>query len=124
MCLNEKETNPHLFIHCQIVLQLWSRIIQLFEISWITPPSILALTSCSFESNWPKSGRILWKAALDATVWTIWLERTSRIFRGIKIELPALFHKVTSMVIFWASNHNLFAGISAASFLCNWVNLI
>ncbi|KAL4194847.1 hypothetical protein AMTRI_Chr05g61560 [Amborella trichopoda] len=74
--------------------------------------------------HWPKARRTIWKAAVAAIIWTIWNERNSRIFQGIATEGPTLFHKVTSLVTFWASNHRIFAGFPANTFLYNWKNIM
>ncbi|KAL4200750.1 hypothetical protein AMTRI_Chr02g255160 [Amborella trichopoda] len=113
MCLCEEESNSHLFIHCSLALNLWSRILRLFGLSWVIPESYKALFSM-----------LLWKASMVATIWVIWLERNTRIFRGVKCEPTALFNKITAQVIFWASNHKAFKGITAASFLLDWENLL
>ncbi|KAL4190525.1 hypothetical protein AMTRI_Chr07g76140 [Amborella trichopoda] len=119
MCLCEEESNPHLFIHCNLALNLWSRILSLFGLSWVTLASLVALLKFSIDSPWPKAGRLLWWASIAATIWVIWTERNSRIFRGIKCEASTLFHKITSQVIFWASNHKEFKGMSTSTFLQN-----
>ncbi|KAL4199871.1 hypothetical protein AMTRI_Chr03g53480 [Amborella trichopoda] len=123
MCLCDEESNPHLFIHCDLALNLWSRLLRHLGRTWVTPVSLLALFKLSLNSLWPKVGRLLWKAPIAAMIWVIWTERNSRIFRGAKCEASALFHKITAHVIFWASNHKAFKGISAAT-LQNWKGIL
>ncbi|KAL4194263.1 hypothetical protein AMTRI_Chr05g67750 [Amborella trichopoda] len=124
MCLCEEESNSHLFIYCSLALNLWSRILPVFGLSWVIPESYEALLSMSLDSHWPKASKILWKASMAATICVIWLERNTRIFRGVKCEPTALFNKITAQVIFWASNHKAFKGIPAASFLQDRENLL
>ncbi|KAL4191383.1 hypothetical protein AMTRI_Chr07g29630 [Amborella trichopoda] len=123
MCQSE-ESNPHLFIHCSLAQDLWSLLVQLFGFQWVTPPLVTVLISSYHVPYWPKAGRTLWKAAMAATIWVIWLERNARIFQGRKKEVPTLFHKVTSLVIFWASNHKVFSEISVNTFLSQWENTL
>ncbi|KAL4194746.1 hypothetical protein AMTRI_Chr05g61050 [Amborella trichopoda] len=124
MCLCEEGSNLHLFIHCNLALNLWSRILCLFGLSCVISESRHALLSMYLDSHWQKVGRLLWKASMAATIWAIWLERNERIFHGVKCEPSTLFHKITAQVIFWASNHTAFKGISEATFLHEWENVL
>ncbi|KAL4181162.1 hypothetical protein AMTRI_Chr12g269890 [Amborella trichopoda] len=117
MCLSEEESNPHLFIHFNLADNLWSQLLQLFGLQWVTPPTVKVLISSYHVYQWLKAGRTMWKVATEATIWVIWLERNVRIFQGHKLEVLALFHKVTSLVTLWASNHRVFLEISANNFL-------
>ncbi|KAL4199260.1 hypothetical protein AMTRI_Chr03g50280 [Amborella trichopoda] len=67
MCLNEEETISHLLLHCDFAYSLWSLLIQLFRLSWVLPPS-----TQTYEDSFRKSGKILWKASVAATLWHIW----------------------------------------------------
>ncbi|KAL4189211.1 hypothetical protein AMTRI_Chr08g205860 [Amborella trichopoda] len=124
MCLEEEENVTHLLLHCKFAFSVWSKLIQLFNLTWVIPPSIPSLLTLSFEDKWRKSGKILWKASLVATLWHLWKERNSRTFQGEKNSTHTLFHKITDSVIFWATQHKLFMGISASSFLQEWSNLL
>ncbi|KAL4184977.1 hypothetical protein AMTRI_Chr10g228280 [Amborella trichopoda] len=118
-CLCEEETNPHLFLHCNLAYGLWGQMLQLSGVQWIMRTTVKELLSLYPVLHWPMARRTIWKAAVAAIIWTIWNERNSRIFQGIATEGPALFHKVTSLVTFWASNHRIFVGLPANSFLYN-----
>ncbi|XP_020520359.1 serine carboxypeptidase-like 47 [Amborella trichopoda] len=72
ICLSEEESNPHLFIHCSLVYDLWSQVLQLFHLQWVTPPSVTALISSYYDCHWTNACRILWKDAIAATIWVIW----------------------------------------------------
>ncbi|KAL4201580.1 hypothetical protein AMTRI_Chr02g216840 [Amborella trichopoda] len=123
MCECEEEINSHLFLLCAFSSDLWGRVLKLFGLQWVTL-SVKALLTFNFESSWPKAGRILWKATVAATIWLVWLERNSRIFLGTKLSVPAIFHKVTTLVTFWASNMKFFAGIRGSFFLSHWGNIL
>ncbi|KAL4182544.1 hypothetical protein AMTRI_Chr11g93810 [Amborella trichopoda] len=115
MCLNEEESNPHLFLHCSQAFELWSLILQLFRIQWVLPSSVKALISSYSGCHWPKAGRTLWKSTIATTIWVIWLDRNKRVFQGHKNEVPVLFHKVTT--------HKDFVGIPTNTFLSQWENI-
>ncbi|KAL4192766.1 hypothetical protein AMTRI_Chr06g195940 [Amborella trichopoda] len=124
MCLSKEESNPHLFIHYELARNFWSQLSQLFGFQRVTPPTGKALISSKHASHWPKAGRTLWKASIAASIWVIWVERNTRIFQGHKLQVLALFHKVTTPVTFWASNHRVFSGLSANTFLSQWENIL
>ncbi|KAL4204372.1 hypothetical protein AMTRI_Chr01g109510 [Amborella trichopoda] len=124
LCQCEEESNSHLFIHCNTAHKIWGHILQLCGVQWVMLPTVKELLSSYPASHWLKAGRTLWKAAGAAIVWIIWKERNSRIFQGIAIECPALFHKVTSLVTFWASNHGIFSWLPANTFLSHWENIM
>ncbi|KAL4187984.1 hypothetical protein AMTRI_Chr09g41890 [Amborella trichopoda] len=103
---------------------LWSQLLQLFGFQWVTPLTVKALISSEYASHWSKAGKTLWKTAIVASMWVIWVERNTRIFQGHKLQVPTLFHKVTSLATFWASNHRVFLGISANTYLSQWENIL
>ncbi|KAL4192882.1 hypothetical protein AMTRI_Chr06g196500 [Amborella trichopoda] len=119
-----RRNNPHLFLHCNLAYGLWGQILQLCGVQWVMPATVKELLSLYLVLHWPKAGRIIWKATVATIIWTIWNERNSRIFQGIATEGPALLHKVTSLITSWASNHRIFAGLPASSFLYNWGNIM
>ncbi|KAL4178952.1 hypothetical protein AMTRI_Chr13g117720 [Amborella trichopoda] len=124
MCLCEEESNPHLFIHCNMAHNLWGQMLQLFGVQWGTPPMVKDLISADHASHWSKAGRILWRAVVVAIVWVIWIERNSRLFQGLTTQGPTLFHKVTSLVTLWDSNQRIFAGFPPNTFLSQWEKIL
>ncbi|KAL4187629.1 hypothetical protein AMTRI_Chr09g39970 [Amborella trichopoda] len=103
---------------------LWGQMLQLCGVQWVLPATVKELLPLDPVLHWLKAGRTIWKAAVAAIIWTIWNDRNSRNFQGIATEGPTLFHKVTSLVTFWASNHRIFAGLPASAFLYNWKNIM
>ncbi|KAL4183553.1 hypothetical protein AMTRI_Chr11g155670 [Amborella trichopoda] len=85
MCLNEDETISHLLLHCDFAYSVWSLLIQLFRLSWVLPPSVQAMLTQTYEDGFRKSGKILWKASVAATLWHIWGERTRGYFEELRI---------------------------------------
>ena len=46
MCKCNDESVDHLFIHCPVVMDLWSMVLGLFGVSWVMPQLVVGLLAC------------------------------------------------------------------------------
>jgi hypothetical protein len=73
----ERETS-HLFLHCEVALLIWRKVLDWLEINFITPQNLLVHFVCW---NGEVNPRKFWKAfwlIWHATIWMIWKERNVR----------------------------------------------
>ena len=72
----------HLFLHCHTAVQLWHRLFQAAQISWVMPASSISMLS-EFIHAFGKGekARVLWKCSVMATFWVIWLKEIEGFFK-------------------------------------------
>jgi hypothetical protein len=46
MCKKSGETPDHLFLHCDIVGDLWNLVLQMFVVEWVMPRQVVELLAC------------------------------------------------------------------------------
>nr|XP_025703058.1 uncharacterized protein LOC112803815 [Arachis hypogaea] len=93
LCSKSEETVFHLFLGCDITWQVWCAWLHAFGRSWCPPGNL----KDHFESwitmaIW-KVERKRWFLGFFAVVWTIWLERNSRLFRNHRSSLREIINK-------------------------------
>lgn len=59
-----------------------------------------------FDYN--KMAKVLWQCMVLALLWTIWMERNSRIFEERSMELIGIFEKAKYLASLWASTDTAF----------------
>ncbi|KAE8673291.1 RNA helicase family protein isoform 2 [Hibiscus syriacus] len=98
LCNLCEESVQHLFISCQVLWELWNKIIGFWGISCVLPsdpPSLL--------SSWTylKLYSAMWKFIPAAILWSLWKFRNDIIFNGGKLDSFALFFTVRLRLAKW-----------------------
>lgn len=62
------------------------------------------------EQMWP--GNILWKLVLYASVWKLWVDRNSRVFRNKRTSIREIAESIVWNVSEWVCKRKEFAEIS------------
>ncbi|KAJ3704354.1 hypothetical protein LUZ61_008059 [Rhynchospora tenuis] len=92
---NAVEDTNHLFVHCELAQQLWSRIV----IHYTLPPISFRDEITDF---WQDNRAIPnWDLIWAATSWTIWKERNARIFSAIRTSPDRLLPHICLAVQNW-----------------------
>jgi hypothetical protein len=82
LCGNMEETTSHLFLHCEVALLIWRKVLNWLGINFITPQSLLVHFACwSGEVNSRYLRKAFW-LNWHASIWMIWKERNARIFKN------------------------------------------
>ncbi|XP_020530450.1 uncharacterized protein LOC110008273 [Amborella trichopoda] len=124
MCLPAEKTNNHLLLHCPYAHNLWGAILRHFNVQWVLPAEVTSFLSLVQPFPWHKEGILLWKSAVAAALWALWIERNNRIFRGDFSLWPKVLNKLKSTIIFWATNHHYFKGVSSSAFSQDWSSVL
>ncbi|RVW87655.1 3-hydroxyisobutyryl-CoA hydrolase 1 [Vitis vinifera] len=81
LCMKQRESTNHLFLHCSLSMGLWHRLFQLAKMDWVSPRSISDMMSINYKGfGTSKRGIVLWQNACIALIWVVWRERNARIF--------------------------------------------
>lgn len=101
LCGRMDESAIHLFLHCEVAASLWTMVMNWVNLNFISPPFLSTHLDCWFSVKKEKKGLLLiW----HATIWSIWLERNDRIFKGVNKEVGELFEVVKALSWCWCHN--------------------
>jgi len=101
-CGNVEVTTHHLFLHCEVVLAIWRKVLDWLNINFITPHNLFSHFACWSESN---NSRHLVKAFCliwHAVIWSIWKERNARIFKNQVKNVDEVFGDFKVLSWCWA----------------------
>nr|XP_025628682.1 uncharacterized protein LOC112721872 [Arachis hypogaea] len=92
LCSKSEETVFHLFLGCDITWQVWCAWYA-FGRSWCSPGNLKEHFESWINMAIWKVERKRWFLGFFAVVWTIWLERNSRLFRNHSSSMREIINK-------------------------------
>jgi hypothetical protein len=101
MCKKSGESIVHLLLHCEVVVEVWNMVCQLFGVMWVMPGS---LTECLGSWRAQKgNGTVLqtWRMASLCVMWCLWRERNARSFEDCELGLMDLKERVMQTLFSW-----------------------
>lgn len=98
-CGNVEETTHHLFLHYEVVLAIWRKVLDWLNINFITPHNLFSHFTCWSESS---NSRRLVKAI--CLIWhaVIWKERNAGIFKNQVKNADEVFEDFKALSWCWA----------------------
>jgi hypothetical protein len=94
MCKKSGESIVHLLLHCEVAMEVWNMVCQLFGVMWVMPDSVM---DCLGSWRAQKGNRTVlqtWRMVPLCVMWCIWRERNARNFEDREIGLLELKKKV------------------------------
>ena len=120
LCKKNNESIDHLFLHCDFSYSMWSNILKEFGLDWISPRSCKELLTLGQGFPLSKKEKILWKVAVNATLWAIWLERNNRIFKEAEETTEYTWDRIRLWVAIWVNVFKDFKSIPFSLLLRDW----
>ena len=96
MCKCNGELVNHPFLHCLVVMVLWSIVLGLFGVSWVMPQSVLGLLAYWQGKFGHHRNGYIWLIVSHCLMWCLWKERNSRCFEDNErsiLDLKLLFFR-------------------------------
>ena len=90
----KNESTDHLFLYCDFAFRLWSNILKEFGKDWVIPRSSKDLLTLGHGLSLSTRRNTLWKVAVSATLWAIWLERNKRIFEETEKTVESTWNRI------------------------------
>ena len=103
LCMKQRESTDHLFLHCSLSMGLWHKLFQLAKMDWAPPRSILDMMSINYKGfDTSKRGIVLWQNACIALIWVVWREKNARIFEDKVRNSKNLWDSIHFLASLWA----------------------
>ena len=102
LCMEEKETDGHLLIHCRVTYPLWLLALRVWNISMVLPNDPACLMVSWLKA--PIRGKFMrnaWKTFYFATISTIWSTRNNIIFEGGTWDATSVTRSIKTQVGHW-----------------------
>ena len=101
LCCSDGETVDHLLLHCSFSHGLWSFLFRSFHVNWVMPRNVKDLLF-GWRNWFGKHHSDIWNLAPLCLMWTLWLERNSRIFEDILCSTDQILEKFASSLFDWS----------------------
>ena len=122
LCMKQRESTNHLFLHCSLSMGLWHRLFQLAKMDWVSPRSISDMMSINYKGfGTSKRGIVLWQNACIALIWVVWRKRNARIFEDKTRNLENLWDFIHFLASLWAFCSMVFKGIPLNVLQLDWL---
>lgn len=104
LCLNNKETNTHLFLHCPVAWNMWNRLMAFSGGNCVVPKNVEELLSTGLWGfGRDKDKRNLWICTIFSIIWCLWLVHNTRIFRDQVISNQFLWDRIVFLATPWGA---------------------
>ncbi|KAI8535123.1 hypothetical protein RHMOL_Rhmol10G0150800 [Rhododendron molle] len=101
LCSLHLETHQHLFLHCHFSWNVWSIILDWWNIKWVCPISVPDLAQWWFTNGFFNLEKYVWEICFYATLWSLWLVRNDTIFNNSSKQAWEVGDLVITRVAMW-----------------------
>ncbi|PON33706.1 hypothetical protein PanWU01x14_350470 [Parasponia andersonii] len=104
-------------MHCEYMLKLWWRILNVFKTCWAIPCTITNLLSDRGGVGGGKRRDSLCNVYILALLWAIWSKRNQRIFKDSSCLEGELWEKIVFWGAIWLKNAKEFKNVAFSDLL-------
>ena len=101
LCDREVESAIHLFLHCEVAMKVWDRVMRWLGLNFLTPPNLFILWENWGGASNNKKVRKGFQTIWHSVVWNIWRARNDRIFNDKIGEVDALVEDIKVLAWRW-----------------------
>ncbi|KAF5191681.1 hypothetical protein FRX31_018732 [Thalictrum thalictroides] len=127
LCNLLPESTVHLFLHCPLMLELWTNLLSSDE--QILVKVYEADSVVDLFRNWPvKSGNDLmvrvWRYLPYATAWVAWKHRNNKVFNNVVPEVRKMILEIKALAWYWCGIWGGRKGYSFRDLVVNWEGVL
>ncbi|KAG9442830.1 hypothetical protein H6P81_018684 [Aristolochia fimbriata] len=124
LCNSGEEDCNHLLPHCKFSQKVWDNIRRKFGIYLCMPKTFGQLIEQWYPCPLPLCGQILWRTAIVATSWQLWVERNAITFNNQCCNLGGVIEKVIHNFLLWAGASNKLPPLPSSIIRMHWSKVI
>ncbi|XP_038995739.1 uncharacterized protein LOC120120058 [Hibiscus syriacus] len=98
LCRKCNESVSHLFLHCDVVWDLWVKFLKFWNVFFVIPTKLMEFL-IAWDELVPRS--FIWKFIPRAVLWSVWKCRNEVIFQQGKVDFALLFFITRFRIISW-----------------------
>jgi hypothetical protein len=101
MCKKSVESIDNLLLHCEVAIEVWNMVCQLFGVMWVMPGR---LKECLGSWRGQKGNNIviqIWRMTPLCVMWYLWRERNARNFEDCEHGIKELKKMVLQTFFSW-----------------------
>lgn len=116
----DEETMNHLLLRCRFAYQIWCHFFQLLGMVFCLSKAWSGLFNEEVLLVGSSFKRTLWATTVLSIVWSMWLEKNSRIFSGNEFSVRHLIVVIKNRVAWWLVRSGEFRGITISNICRGW----
>jgi hypothetical protein len=101
MCKTNGELIVHLLLHCEVALEVWNIVCQLFGVVWVMPGSLKECLGSWRAQRGTRTVLQIWRMALLCAMWCLWRKINAQSFEDCEIGLMELKKRVLQTLFSW-----------------------
>ncbi|KAJ0491418.1 putative reverse transcriptase zinc-binding domain-containing protein [Helianthus annuus] len=110
-CNSDQETTLHMFTGCLFAAEVWSRIEFWCKLSPIFAFDVVDLLKTVNIQAKTKQSKYILRGIIFTTMWTLWIERNERIFKGKRRRAIEVVESIKVTSYFWIRNRSRLKGL-------------
>ena len=100
---NDDENIDHILLHCGFVRRIWAGLFESFGIVGVIPRKWHEFVELKWHFDKGRyKQKVLWRFAVLAAAWGVWMERNKRIFEGKSNSVEDLRDYIIFLIGLWA----------------------
>ena len=123
LCKSVAEGLNHIFTSCHLTKSLCDKLIRHIDVQFDTRNAKSLCLSLGAMKQTNKKNVICLNAGV-ALLWTIWLERNSRLFRYVEKSLVNMWEDIGTLVGMWSSRNSMFKDYNQTTISLNYKALL
>jgi hypothetical protein len=102
LCGRVEETVLHLFLHCEVVTEVWRRVMSWLQFNFLIPHNLFAHFECWYHEVKSRKVRRGFCLIWLAFIWVIWKRRNEAIFDNGVVEIEVLVDNIKVLAWYWS----------------------
>lgn len=104
-CKAEVKTADHVLLLCPLIWNVWSVLVNWWDVRWATPGSVETLMHWWSGMKWRKTELEIWKVVPLAMLWSVWRLRNNCLFKEGHVDLEGLGELVKVRIALWVKSN-------------------
>ena len=110
------ESIDHLLLHCEVAIELWNMVCQMFGVTWVMSGRMKDCLGSWRGQRGNHTIMHIWRMAPLCVMWCLWREMNTRSFEDYELGLIELKKKMLQTLFSWRVLWHLLQDLMLAEF--------